>query len=320
MLESDYVKLEDRSCIICGGASFLRVSTSMKRGPQLTTVICKQCSLVFTNPIPTQEVYYSFYTNDYERYYGKTTAIKPQLSKKPSIFSTIAQFTDIKSSEYLEIGPGRGETLYHANKLFKSVIGVEPSIEFSKLLSEEYDLTVITNTFEEFISNTNEEVDVIGMFHVLEHIYDPYKALVSIRCILRENGLVVIEVPNILKPFRNLDSYFLRYVHLFNFSPLTLKGLLIKSGFDVVYESDGGSVWSSPQNITIIARKAETTVSNNFDQAEFLRVKDALSKYRIKYFFIIRFKWLFYKVKKVMFKFLRGIKQSLMSLFRSPKG
>jgi SAM-dependent methyltransferase len=316
MLKNYYANLEDRSCIICGSVSFLTLSTSMKKGPQLTTVICKQCSLVFTNPIPVQETYYSFYTDDYEKYYGKATATKPELSNVSPIFSILSKFIDIKSSHYLEIGPGRGGTLYHANKLFKRVIGVEPSIEFSNLLSNEYNLKVITNTFEGFVSDNNEEVDVVGMFHVFEHIYDPYKALVSIREVLRENGLVVIEVPNILKPFRNLDTYFLRYVHLFNFSPLTLKSLLIKCGFDILYENDGGSIWSTPQNITIIARKTNKAISNNFDQSEFLKVKDALSKYRIKYFFYIRFKWWFYRMKKITFRFLRGVKFSLVSLFK----
>lgn len=95
--------LTSRNCIIGCSVDSITISQTMRNGPQLTTVICSQCGLVYTNLAPTQEVYYSFYSNDYERYNGKTTASRSSASIKPIIFSSIGQFIDIKTSDYLEV-------------------------------------------------------------------------------------------------------------------------------------------------------------------------------------------------------------------------
>lgn len=308
-------ELVSRNCIICGSNDFVKVSAHMRKGPQLTTVVCKHCSLVFSNPVPSQEVYYSFYANDYERYYGKSTASKPHASVRPVIFSILEKFIDSKSSDYLEIGPGRGLTLYHAQKLFKSVMGVEPSIDFTNILVNEFKLNVINNTFEEFMAAPHHAVDVVSMFHVLEHIYDPYTALMSIRDILRENGLIVIEVPNILKPFRNLDFYFLRFVHLYNFSPTSLKNLLVKCGYETVYEDDGGSDWFSPQNITIIAKKLKPEEKENTTfKGEANSVVDTLNKYRVLYKSSLRYKWFLFDKTRIPLKYYRKVRHKLKIL------
>lgn len=321
----DYSKnLAGRSCIICGGSDYLRLSTSMKKGPQLTTVICKSCSLVFTNPVPSQEIYYSFYTSDYERYYGKTTAKRPLLLNEPPIFSTLEKLKliDLKSSDYLEIGPGRGISLYHANRIFKSTLGVEPSIDFTNLLVNEFQLNIINTTFEDFISTYKEQVNVVAMFHVLEHMYDPYGCLMKIRSILREDGLLIIEVPNILKPFKSLDSYFLRFVHLFNFSLTTLRLLLSKCGFDIVYVNEGIDDWASPQHLTIIAKRSKSINSLVIDSsAEASKVIEILNQYRHTFRKDLRYKWLAHQSKRLIMKIRKKIshktKQFSKSIFRT---
>ena len=77
----------------------------------------------------------------------------------------------------------------------------------------------------------NERFNLIVMIHVLEHFYDVNRAIVKCRDLLTDNGYLFIEVPNILKPFRSLDHYFLRYVHPVNYSPYTIKLLLSRHGF-----------------------------------------------------------------------------------------
>lgn len=290
--------LVSRNCVICGGVDFIQVSTLMKSGPQLVTVICKKCSLVFTNPVPSQEVYYSFYSTDYEQYYGKTTAKRPNVSSQPAIFSTLAKLIDMPSSDYLEIGPGRGITLYHANQLFRKTLGVEPSIDFTNLLVNELQLNIVHKTFEDFISGYKDQVNVVSMFHVLEHMYDPYDCLTKIRGILKKDGLLVIEVPNILKPFKNLDSYFLRFVHLFNFSPLTLKTLLIKSGFEVVYVNEGGEDWGTPQHLLMVVKVSNIETLVNADSQEADKVINILDQYRTQFTTSLRYKWWTYNINR----------------------
>lgn len=307
--------LVERSCAICGGVDFLPISTHMRKGPQLTTVVCKYCSLVFTNPVPTEDVYYSFYANDYERYYGRSTASRPQAVSVPAIFETLGRFIDIRSSDYLEIGPGRGHTLYHANKLFQSAKGIEPSTDFTRILVQEHQLKIIHNTFEGYMANATEKVDVVSMFHVLEHIYNPGEGLMRVWEVLRENGLLVIEIPNILKPFRNLDSYFLRFVHLYNFSPVTLRCLLIKFGFEIIYADDGGNNWNAPQNITMIARKSTRVAGLVLpDAGEVTGVIQVLQDYRKSFAKTLRWQWLVFDLTRKPMKYMRRIKYKIKVL------
>ena len=97
--------------------------------------------------------------------------------------------------------------------------------------------------------------DVVTMFHVLEHFYEPIAALTRIQQqLLVTDGLVVIEVPNILKPFRSLDRYFLRYVHLFQYSLQTLRLLLAKCGFVILTVDEGSDDWRNPQSLFVVAQ------------------------------------------------------------------
>jgi len=265
--------------------------------------------------MPSEEVYYSFYEKDYERYYGKSTASKPNTTVEPPVFSVLQKYINIPSAVYLEVGPGRGLTLFHANRLFRKAMGVEPSLQFAKLLKENYGLQVTVGTVEKFVTDFKEKVDVIGMFHVLEHIYDPCASLIQMRDVMKENGLLVIEVPNILKPFRNLDSYFLRFVHPFNFSPTSLRNLLVKCGFEVLYVETGGDDWRAPQNITMIARKvafkADIVLS---EPGEYLKVIHILDAYRVWFNNSLRYKWMLFNLTRKPLKYFRKIKYKLNKL------
>jgi transcription elongation factor Elf1 len=58
-----------RNCPLCGGNSFAVISKTMKDGINLPTVICKRCTLVFTNPVPQIDIYNRFYEEAYNSLY-----------------------------------------------------------------------------------------------------------------------------------------------------------------------------------------------------------------------------------------------------------
>ncbi|MCC7208155.1 MAG: class I SAM-dependent methyltransferase [Anaerolineae bacterium] len=186
--------------------------------------------MVFTNPMPTEEVYSRFYTDAYSHYYGHITswptrAMEPQHVRQwLDALETIRPLNDLR---LLEVGPGRGQFLYWARQRGAQVVGIEPSRDFANALAKE-GLPCFNDSLEHIGSDRLGRFDVIAMFHVFEHFYDPQIALARIRSLLSARGLLIIEVPNILKPYRSLDHYFLRYVHPTNFSRQTLCGMLAK--------------------------------------------------------------------------------------------
>jgi len=83
----------------------------------------------------------------------------------------------------------------------------------------------------------NNTFDIVTLWHTLEHLTTPLETLREIRRILKPEGLLFIEVPNI----NFLENYFFRFFgitkhlffmeHLVHFSPKTLKNIVRKAGF-----------------------------------------------------------------------------------------
>jgi SAM-dependent methyltransferase len=308
--------LSNRDCPLCGYDNYIVVSEKMQHELNLHTVVCRNCSFVFTNPIPHEELYNRFYEVAYSKFYGKISTPITQKVINPCIkdkIDLLSKYIDVAKSSMLEIGPGNGAFLFWSSKYFKLVTGVEPSEEFVSKMKG-LNIRVLNGTIET-VKLEVEKFDVVCMFHVLEHFYDPNTALQKIRHILKDGAFLVLEIPNILKPFKSLDHYFLRYVHPSNFSPNTVTKILVKHGFEIVYFNDGDNDWRVPQNIFCIAKKVSSPVSaiSAFTPEEYGVVLRTLQDYRKKWK-LISLKWKLYNLynqlrrftNRVLFK-LRGL-------------
>lgn len=286
----------NRKCPLCQGSQHFQISGEMQHKIRLHTVICKQCSLVFTNPIPEKKEYQDYYLDRYAAQYGH---LSPAIIS--SDFDTIPQFihqkldwiqniSPLQGKRLLEVGPGNGQFLWWARHFGANVMGVEPSTSFVKSL-ENSSIPYYSGNFEDIDRSCS--YDLIVMIHVLEHFYDPNAALQKAFSLLSSDGLFVIEVPNILKPFRSLDTYFLRYGHLINYSPATLISMLGKHGFQCVFMDTGSENWRTPQNLFIIARKIDT-LSQDLPKQKWTDVVDVLRNYRNQWQRWGRFRYFFY--------------------------
>jgi SAM-dependent methyltransferase len=90
----------------------------------------------------------------------------------------------------------------------------------------------------------NESFDVVSMVHVTEHLFHPVQVLRLAHGLLRDGGLLFLEVPNSSQPLPALRRYF-RPKHNFYFTANTVRALAGKAGFTplrVGYSSRDGSV------------------------------------------------------------------------------
>jgi 2-polyprenyl-3-methyl-5-hydroxy-6-metoxy-1,4-benzoquinol methylase len=293
----------------------------MQHGLSLTTVICQRCGFVFTNPLPEKEIYERFYTEAYSTYYGHIAA-SPHGEKRVNMPKTIERRLDqikaigpLTGARLLEAGPGYGLFLWWAQKQGAEVLGVEPSPDFYRELKAN-GTPAILGSLEDIDIDQVGQFDIITMFHVLEHFYDPNDALVRCRNLLQPRGLLVVEVPNILKPFRHLDRYFLRYVHPCNFSPETLCAMLEKHGFDTLIMDQGGDDWRSPQNLFVIGRKRERVPSEwSFPRQSAGEVLHHLRRYQSRWSLTLGPSWLvldaYRATRKAIFGGAHVLKQHL---------
>ena len=80
--------------------------------------------------------------------------------------------------------------------------------------------------------------DVIGLWHVLEHLEDPMRMLSEIRRLLKDDGRALIGVPNFGSSEAKLGKYCWFHLdvprHLYHFNEQNLKQLLDMAGLKVV--------------------------------------------------------------------------------------
>lgn len=101
--------------------------------------------------------------------------------------------------------------------------------------------------------------------------------------LLVTDGILVCDVPNIWKPFRSLDRYFLRYVYLSYFSPLTLRRLLVNHRFAIQFLDEGGNSIHAPQSIFVIAKAvdvAATIPESESESEDWRELLHYLQRYR----------------------------------------
>lgn len=135
------------------------------------------------------------------------------------------------SGHWLDIGSGFGLWQSQLKKLGIDSFGIEIEPNACQY-SQSIGLNVEQISIEEF--NTDLKFAVITICDVLEHVEDPTAILKKCQDLLLDNGLLYIQVPNVLGlkiPFG--DQLGLPH-HLWQFSPKPLLKLGEKSGFKIL--------------------------------------------------------------------------------------
>jgi len=134
----------------------------------------------------------------------------------------------------LDIGCGTGEFLAAVRKGGWQVEGVERDEKASSWARDSLGIPVTAGDLYS-LPSTAGPFDVITLWHVLEHLYDPARAVQRIGDLLGKDGYLLIALPNI----ESIDArvYGADWIaldtprHVNHFSPGTLTRLLTDAGF-----------------------------------------------------------------------------------------
>jgi SAM-dependent methyltransferase len=107
-------------------------------------------------------------------------------------FKTIKPF--FKGETALELGPASGFMTKLLVKEFKTLDLVEGSADLLNEIPDHPNVTKHCSFFENF--STDQLFDTIIMSHVLEHIADPVFVLSKVKTWLKNDGVLIISVPN----------------------------------------------------------------------------------------------------------------------------
>ena len=93
-------------------------------------------------------------------------------------------------------------------------------------------IEIIQGAFESFVCP--ERLDLITMFHVLEHLANPLEVLVNLRSLSHDCTRLVVEVPLLENGLTNDINGFFSAQHMTHFSHSTIAELFARAGWDIL--------------------------------------------------------------------------------------
>jgi SAM-dependent methyltransferase len=153
----------------------------------------------------------------------------------------------------LDVGCGFGFFLHHMKQKGWEVAGLELSLSGIHYAREELKISVVDTPFEQ-ADLPKEYFDVITLFYVIEHTYDPLSFLKKIHTLLKPRGIIFLRYPHTTFVERLLTSLGIENnlydipFHLSDFTPLTIERFLIKAGFSNCEHFIGG--YTLPQKFS----------------------------------------------------------------------
>ena len=128
-------------------------------------------------------------------------------------------FPDLKKADVLEVGCGKGVLLKKFQTEVNSIIGIDPGNH--GLIEGIENIKVIQDFFPS--NKIVEKFDLIYHFGVLEHLENPTQFLLDQKKHLKDNGVIILGVPNCEPYFETGDISMFIHEH---FSYFSAKGLI----------------------------------------------------------------------------------------------
>lgn len=212
---------------------------------------CQNCQTVYMSPRPTVEIIMNFLkVSQNYKYWNKYIFPASEDSRREQIFKPrvdrildICRRLSVPTNSLVEVGSGHGTFLEELKrrKVFKSVIGIEPSPTWAESCRER-GIEIIEQVIEEIPKGTLK-ANVVVNFEVIEHLFSPRDFVRACFNILDKKGFLILTCPNI-KGFDiqilGVLSHTIDAEHINYFHPDSLKYLLESEGFKVIEKQTPG--------------------------------------------------------------------------------
>jgi SAM-dependent methyltransferase len=212
---------EPRVCECCGSADAEELWAYDYHSPTragaykflVRNVICRACGFVFVSPVPNERSLASYYADSFCHWGGQ--ALDYDIEKRIEFIRAQRQGTEL----FLEVGSNQqGKFHDELKKIFAKVI----TAELNQSVESDY----------RSLDDMPYRVDLVAHYFVLEHI--PYVGRFLGKChkVLKEDGVMICEVPD-LSLYPNDISGLLLFEHMNHFSIETLSRIASRAGFQL---------------------------------------------------------------------------------------
>jgi SAM-dependent methyltransferase len=251
-----------KNCNLCGNNKFELFEKYSWKGKSFNFVKCNNCDLLFLNPMPAEKESKVYYGEEYRARYSKKWTYNPfkkmlmplfkilfraRISRKPfDRFLLVAFFPFTlrlektlcregllginRTGKVLDVGCSFGSWMSFMEELGFKAYGCDTDKKCAKFAQKEG--LKVKNYDVLHAKYPSAFFDLVAFRDVLEHTHDPIKNLKEARRIVKEDGFLLIRVPN------NISSESKRFsrpedvpYHNYSFTEKTIKNYLEKVGF-----------------------------------------------------------------------------------------
>lgn len=238
--------MTQKQCIICGNSQNIPLLSGVEAlGKSWMILQCTNCGIARTAPLPDSKTLHNKYADAYWAI-ADDRVVSGAYNIRMKGFARQLSRLSCPNASVLDIGAGNGSWVRLLKEERLNAIGIDP---YAK---KNIDENVLPYSIEEIPFSPNS-YDMITFMHVLEHLPDPLHSLQIANDLLKPNGLLVIEVPNIEsmgfylfgKRWFQLDIP----AHINHFCEKSLLYLIRQIGSYEVIVKDGFSLRDAPSSL-----------------------------------------------------------------------
>lgn len=219
------IDTEPRNCDLCGSGDLQEIHSYSAKYRTKTdmsiwnvrNVVCRACGFAFVSPAPQQKCLDLHYGDSYELSNG----LKPDFSVSKRINLIRKYSAGRPDAAYLEIGSNHCPEFMEA---LGKTVGRVSTMEINQSCSSSFKSTGEIPT---------ASADIVAAYFVMEHVPSPVRMLSTCSEILKQDGILILEVPN-LYLYPDDPAGLLLCEHVNHFSPTTLTAAAKLCGLDLV--------------------------------------------------------------------------------------
>lgn len=168
---------------------------------------CLNCGLLFTEPRPTKERIGEYYkSEEYYSHQENKKGLIPKIYENVKAINLKAKYKmatkGLEKGIILDIGCGVGDFLHMMEQNGWETIGIEPSADAKDIARKRMKAKLLSP--EEITNLKEESLDLITMWHVLEHVDDLKSEVQHLYRLLKRGGRLVLALPN----FQSFDAQY----------------------------------------------------------------------------------------------------------------
>ncbi len=235
-----------------------------------TLLIDEETELLVTSPQPSPKEIGKYYeSEEYNSHSAETKSVFDKVYEFVKTINLKSKYSIIeknivetqRNASILDIGCGAGDFLNFCKNKGWNVSGVEPTKKARDISERKLGIKIREELSLEHFEDSS--FDVVTMWHVLEHRFDPIETVAELKRIVKPGGLIIIALPN----YRSYDAKFYKQYwaaydvprHLFHFTKKTIEIIFAKNDLKL---SEVYPMWFDSFYVSLISEKNMTGKMN----------------------------------------------------------